>query len=30
VSGYPKLQVFCGTFGQRAGARATEYRFDAA
>jgi glutathione S-transferase len=30
VSGYPQLQAFCATFGQRAGARATEYRFDAA
>ena len=30
VSGYAQLQAFCATFGQRAGARATEYRFDAA
>jgi glutathione S-transferase len=30
VSGYPRLGAFCGEFGQRAGARATEYRFDAA
>ena len=30
VSGYPRLQAFCGDFGQRPGARATEYRFDAA
>jgi glutathione S-transferase len=30
VSGYPRLQAFCRTFGARAGARATEYRFDAA
>jgi glutathione S-transferase len=30
VSGYARLQSFCASFGQRAGARATEYRFDAA
>jgi glutathione S-transferase len=30
VSGYPRLHAFCARFGQRAGARATEYRFDAA
>jgi glutathione S-transferase len=30
VSGYARLGAFCEAFGQRAGARATEYRFDAA
>lgn len=30
VSGYPRLQAFCATFGQRASAQATSYRFDAA
>ena len=30
VDGYPRLAAFCGTFGERASARATEYRFDAA
>jgi len=27
---YQRLQAFCRTFAERAGARATEYRFDAA
>ena len=30
VGGYARLRVFCDEFGQRAGARATPYRFDAA
>ena len=30
VDGYPRLQAFCQVFGERAAARATEYRFDAA
>lgn len=30
VTAYPRLQDFCREFGARAGARATEYRFDAA
>jgi glutathione S-transferase len=28
VGGYPRLGAFCAAFGQRPGARATEYRFD--
>jgi glutathione S-transferase len=28
VSGYSNLQRFCAAFGERPGARATEYRFD--
>jgi glutathione S-transferase len=30
VDGYERLQAFCASFGERAGARATAYRFDAA
>jgi hypothetical protein len=30
VGAYQRLQAFCRTFGQRPGARATEYRFDTA
>ena len=30
VSGYARLRAFCENFGRRAGARATEHRFDAA
>ena len=30
VNAYPRLQAFCAAFGQRAAARATEYRFDTA
>jgi hypothetical protein len=30
VSGYRRLQAFCCEFDERPGARATEYRFDAA
>jgi glutathione S-transferase len=30
VDGHPRLQAFCRAFGERAAARATEYRFDAA
>ena len=29
VAAYARLQAFCGSFGEREGARATEYRFDA-